>query len=152
MGTLGVEAAAESTEPGAAVVAAGGKERVSTINQHERQSTAYLKFARVAMVLRSLILAAITVAVAANSWPQWPDAPLSRGGVDLHADAAAGMHAKRELSESGAVAPPYDETAIYHIILWSSIITVIAMYFAAMALAGMQVEGDSLLYSKAKAD
>ena len=103
--------------------------------------------------LRSLLFAAIVVAVSANSWPQWPDAPLSRGGVDLHADAAAAMHAKRDLSESGgAVAPPSEETAIYHIILWSSIITVIAMYFAALALAGMPVEGDSLLYSKAKSD
>lgn len=106
-------------------------------------------------LLRGVLLSAIVVATAANSWPQWPDAPLSRGGVDLHADAAATVHAERVLSESdGAtfVAPPPEETALYHIVLWSSIITVLAMYFAAMALAGMPVEGDSLLYSKAKSD
>ena len=106
-----------------------------------------------AMALRGALLC-IACTVAASSWPQWPDQPLSKGeamGVQgEHLAAPQMLHAHRMLAE--VQAPSSEETALYHIIAWSSLIMVLVFFFASMALCNMQVESDSLLYSKAKAD
>ena len=103
--------------------------------------------------LRLLAFLALA-AVVASRWPEtaWPAEPLTKGETfgAQHASAQPQMlHARRELSVS---APDYDETALVHIIGWSSLGMAIAFYFAIMSLTNMNVEGDSLLYSKAKSD
>ena len=103
--------------------------------------------------LRGALLC-IACTVAASSWPQWPDQPLSKGetvGVEgEHLAAPQVLQAHRKLAE--VQAPSSEETALYHIIAWSSLMMVVVFFFASMALCNMQVESDSLLYSKAKAD
>ena len=105
-------------------------------------------------LLRSGALLCIACTVAASSWPQWPDQPLSKGetvGVEgEHLAAPQVLQAHRKLAE--VQAPSAEETALYHIIAWSSLMMVVVFFFASMALCNMQVESDSLLYSKAKAD
>ena len=107
---------------------------------------------RGAMLRGALLCIACTVA--ASSWPQWPDQPLSKGetvGVEgEHLAAPQVLQAHRKLAE--VQAPSSEETALYHIIAWSSLMMVVVFFFASMALCNMQVESDSLLYSKAKAD
>ena len=103
--------------------------------------------------LRLLAFLALAVVVASR-WPEtaWPAEPLTKGETlgAQHASAQPQMlHARRELSVS---APDYDETALVHIIGWSSLLMVIAMFFATMSMCNMDAENDSLLYSKAKAD
>lgn len=98
---------------------------------------------------------ACALALASASWPQWPEGPVARvaaaNGHAQHVAPGQKLFAQRRLTEA-PTAPSAEDIAITHIILWTSIIMVITFYFAAMALAGMPVEGDSLLYSKAKSD
>eukprot|EP00964_Phaeocystis_antarctica_P070274 scaffold42772_cov60-Phaeocystis_antarctica.AAC.1 len=78
------------------------------------------------MALRGALLC-IACTVAASSWPQWPDQPLSKGeamGVQgEHLAAPQMLHAHRMLAE--VQAPSSEETALYHIIAWSSLIMVL---------------------------
>ena len=76
------------------------------------------------------------------------------GAQGEHIAAPQMLHARQMQVEGGVVwvAPSAEETALYHIIAWSSLIMVLVFFFASMALCNMQVESDSLLYSKAKAD
>ena len=94
--------------------------------------------------MRAALLLVLAFAAVAHCWPEWPEAPLSR--------ATSFLHGERMLSESTVVAPSDEETALYHIIGWSSLGMAIAFYFAITSLTSMNVEGDSLLYSKAKSD
>ena len=125
-----------------------------TLDEHWYQYLAHIPPPpSAAMALRGALLC-IACTVAASSWPQWPDQPLSMGeamGVQgEHLAAPQMLHARRMLAE--VQAPSSEETALYHIIAWSSLIMVLVFFFASMALCNMQVESDSLLYSKAKAD
>ena len=94
--------------------------------------------------------------VAASSWPQWPEQPLSKDGtVGVQAEHLAApqmLHARRMLADVEYQAPSAEDTALFHIIAWSSLGMVLVFFFASMALCNMQVENGSLLYSKAKAD
>ena len=98
--------------------------------------------------------------VGAKNWPNWPEHPLPKeGAAALHAEHAPPqmLHARHRLQDTpaedvGITAPHPNETALVHIIGWSSLGVILALFFAALALCGMQVEGDSLLYSKGKVD
>ena len=86
------------------------------------------------MALRGALLC-IACTVAASSWPQWPDQPLSKGetvGVEgEHLAAPQVLQAHRKLAE--VQAPSSEETALYHIIAWSSLIMVLVFFFASIA-------------------
>ena len=94
-------------------------------------------------------LAALTLVAApwTGKFPDWGDAPVPKPGETFASPNL--LHAHRELS---IAAPSDDATALVHIIGWSSLGMTVIFFFAAMALCNMQVEGDSLLYSKAKAE
>ena len=84
-------------------------------------------------------MALLVAGAAANLASAWPEQPLSKSST-------VRMHARVLGEEEGM------STSLFHIILWSSIMIVLAVYIGTAALFNMDVGNDSLLYSKAKAD
>ena len=112
------------------------------------------------MALRGLCLLLAIAAASSQLGATWPATPAADndGGLfrrlqqKLGVEPAVATPLTPTRSLSGSGPPSYEDIAQYNIILFVSIVIVVAFYFASMALVNMEHMNDSLLYSKTKSD